>query len=81
MFGFGKNTTSDFEAAEERIRKANADLRENLTALRDAAGSDASHVLLFNVGAAGLGTLAETVSTLMACVYALSARVAFLENQ
>jgi hypothetical protein len=71
----------EFDEAEERIRKANDVLRENLTALRDAAGSDASHVLLFNVGAAGIGTLAETVSTLMACVDALSARVAILEKQ
>ena len=79
MFGFGDDAQFDEDA--ERIRKANDDLRENLTALLDAAGSDASHVLLFDVGAAGLGTRAETVSTLMACVDALSARVAILENQ
>jgi hypothetical protein len=79
MFWNDKGT--EFDAAEARIRQANADLRASLTILRDAAGSDASHVLLFNVGAAGLGTLPETVSTLMACVDALSARVAILENQ
>jgi hypothetical protein len=70
-----------FEEDVERIRNANEDLRWALSDLRIAAGSDASHVLLFDVGAAGLGTLAETVSTLMACVDALAARVAILENQ
>jgi hypothetical protein len=79
MFGFGDNT--EFEEAELRGRLANERLRENLLLLKNGARTDASHVLFFDMGDAGLGTLHEVVTTLMACVDALSARVAILENQ
>jgi hypothetical protein len=79
-FGFGK-TATEFDERSEQIRKATEALYENLTLLKNAAGADASQVLLFHPGGARLGTLTDVVGTLMACVDALSARVAILENQ
>lgn len=70
-----------FEELLRRGLEADARLQDNLTLLKNQAGTDASHVLLFDMRDAGLGTLHEVITTLMACVGALSARVAILENQ
>ena len=55
-------------------------LQSNLLMLRNRAGASASDVLFFNVGNAGIGTLSETIETLMACVDSLSTRVHILEH-
>jgi hypothetical protein len=81
MFGFGTKTHSEFDERAEQIRKATEALYENLTTLKNAAGADASQALLFHPGQARLGTMTDVLATLMACVDALAARVAVLENQ
>lgn len=69
-----------FEQQRERIRLAEEALRLNLILLKNISGADASLVLLYNVRNAGMGSIAEVVETLMACVDALSSRVTILEQ-
>jgi hypothetical protein len=67
------------EAHKARMAYNEACLQETLGDLREACGTH--DPLSFHLGSCGFASGADAIETLVACVDALAARVAILENQ